>query len=981
MAARSDLDLLIDRAKLNPMAVQKGSIQFLEKVRGGEVEIVDASNAFVYLGEMAATMFVNAVRKNEISVSKQYPELAQTRADLYHHMSTTDYIGTFANPSTTTLVFNFSKDELIAKSVPTGISGVRKLVIGRDTQVMAGAIPFTLQYPIEIRILPHGGFQIVYDNSLISPLQTLETNNVEWAIDNYNIGNSEYVQILVPVYQMLLKSYTTALSAAKVFDKTYGYDDRYYHCRVYTSNEDGTWTEIKTTHSDQVFNPQEPTALLRVLDDNKLNVSIPQIYYSTGMVTRELRIDIYSTKGVLEIDLSTYEAGSFIPFWRDLNNDDKRKFTAPVATITDGFIVASTIASGGSNEISFEKLKERVINNALGPIDLPITNVQIQSQLDRMTDAGFSCVTVQDNVTTRLYLATRELPAPDIAEVSTGVGSNVVTLMKTTNEILTSADVVDNGERITILPTTLYKNEGGFLSIITSEERDAILSLEGDLRVEKVTNGQYLYTPFHYVYDFAGNVFTVRPYYFGEPKITRRFYKASNGTLGVGVSSSSHDLRRTDNGWALRVMTNSTDSLKALDDDAVVAQLAYVPLGEAGRCYKNGTLIGRDPSSKEWIFEFQFDSTWDVAYNGGTKEHSLYLDGFEIDGISPHPYPVKLNDVFDIFYGVLTGVVETGDLTTVDQDMGMFLFDDPITGLYHEQVTMTLGYELSGLWARARSTIGEESYLKYDEDIPKRYTANEPARNPDQSLQMEKDADGRWVVIYAHKAGDIKYLEDGITVDWLHRIGQTVLQDGVPIVVSPRTITRQVELCLFDGVYYFATAQTDIDYKTTVPLQIVEWVNTTLAPIRKKVLEQTQLKFHPKATIGRVQAIVDSSEIMSMEAAQSFEIVYYVTKKVAENLALQAEIRRTTRRTITELLREPLVTRDAIERQLKAIGGDDVIGVDVAGLGGVADYRVVSMADDTSRITIGKKLVSLPNKTYSVEDRIDIQFKLHALPE
>jgi hypothetical protein len=39
------------------------------------------------------------------------------------------------------------------------------------------------------------------------------------------------------------------------------------------------------------------------------------------------------------------------------------------------------------------------------------------------------------------------------------------------------------------------------------------------------------------------------------------------------------------------------------------------------------------------------------------------------------------------------------------------------------------------------------------------------------------------------------------------------------------------------------------------------------------------------------------------------------------------------------------------------------------------------MADDTSRITIGKKLVSLPNKTYSVEDRIDIQFKLHALPE
>lgn len=980
MANRSELDLLIDKARLNPMAVQKGGISFLEKVRGGEIEIVDASNAFVYLGEMAATMFVNAVRKNEISQQKQYPELAQSRADLYHHMSTTDYIGTFANPSIATLTFNFNKEELIAKSVDTGVAGVRKLVIGRDTQVMAGSIPFTLQYPIEIRILPHGGFQIVYDNSRLSPLQTLETNNVVWSIDNYNLTHDEYVQISVPVYQMLLKSYTTALSAAKVFDKTYTFDDRFYHCRVYTSNADGSWTEIKTTHSDQVFDPLVPTALLKVLDGHKLNVSIPQIYYSTGMATRELRIDIFSTRGALELALETYEADTFIPTWRDLDNDDKRRYTAPVATIVNGFMVATSIASGGSNEISFEKLKERVINNALGPIDLPITNVQIQSQLDRMTDAGFSCVTVQDNVTTRVYLATRELPAPEIAEVSTGVGSNVVTLMKTTDEILAAADVVDNGERITILPTTLYRNEGGFLSIMTKEDRAEIMVLEGDLRVEKVTNGRYLYTPFHYVYDFTDNVFTVRPYYFGEPNIARRFFVGDNGTLGVGISSSNHDLRRTDNGWALRVMTSSTDSLKLLDDEAVVAQIGFVPVGELGRCYKNGTLVGRDPASKEWIFEFQFDSTWDVAYDGGSKVHSLYLDGFAVDGISPHPYPAFLETVFDIFYGVETGSVETGDITKVDQDMGKFLFTEAITGLYHEQVTLTLGYELSGLWARSRSTIGEESYLRYDEDIPKRYTSNEPARNPDQSMQMEKDADGKWTIIYAHKAGDIMLNDDGST-KWLHRINDIVYQDNMPIVISPRSILRQVELCLFDGVYYFATAQTDAEYKRTVPLQIVEWVNTTLAPIRKKVLEQTLLKFHPKATIGRVQAIVDSSEIMSMEAAQAFEIVYFVTKKVFQDEALKAEIRRTTRRTLTGLLKGAQVTRDNLEADLKVLGGDDVIGVDLVGLGGTANYRVVTMADDTSRMVIGKKLVSLPNKTYSVEDNIDIQFKLHAIPE
>lgn len=972
--SRTDLDLLIDRAMLNPMAVQKGCYAYLEKVRNGEVELVDASNAFAYLGEMTATMFVNAVRKNEISQQKQYPELAQSRNDLYHHMSTTDYIGTFSTPAMAQFAFSFNVGEIIEKSVPVGDSGVRKLVIGRNTQVVVGGATFSMQYPVEIQILPHGGIQVVYDNGKPSPLQTLETNNVTNTIENYNTTHEEYLQIVVPMYQMMLKSYTAPLMASKVFDKAYTFEDLYYYCRVYTSLEDGSWSEIKTTHSDQVFDAQTPTALLKVLDGGKLNVSIPQIYYTTGQVTRELRVDIYTTKGVVDLALETYTAGQFVPTWKDLDNDDKRIYSAPIATIVNGFIVALTPAQGGTEELSFEKLKERVINNALGPIDLPITNVQIQSQLDRLTDAGFSCTTAIDNLTKRLYLATRELPAPKIDEVSTGVGSNVVMLMKNTNDILASADAVDNGARVTLLPTTLYKNEGGFLSIVDKVEREAILALPGDQRVEKVTYGNFLYTPFHYVYDYTDSVFTVRPYYFGEPKIARRFFVDANGDLGVGVNSNSHDLTRTANGWALRIMTKSTASLKEIDSEALVAQLAFTPVGEANRCYLNGKLLGRDTASKEWIFEFQFDSTWDVD-----GDHSVFLDGFVADNISPHPYPSALNGVFDIFYGVEKRVVVEGKPTQIDRDMGLFMYTQEIVALYHEQVTLTLGYELEGLWARARPTIGEETYLRYDEDVVSRYTANVPAYNPDRSMKMEKNAQNKWVVIYEHRAGDIETNPDGTPVI-LHAAGSVVLQNGLPIVTEPRKITRQVELCLFDGVYYFATGQGDTDYKATVPMQIVQWVNTTLAPVRKKVIEQTLLQFHPKATIGQVKALVDGSEVINLEAAQSFAIVYYVTKTVYDDLALQAAIRRATRRTITAELKPQQVTRDRIEAALKKVGGADIITLDFMGLGGTANHRVLTMLDDSARLTIGKKLVALPNDTFSVEDNIDIRFVLHSMP-
>lgn len=546
--------------------------------------------------------------------------------------------------------------------------------------------------------------------------------------------------------------------------------------------------------------------------------------------------------------------------------------------------------------------------------------------------------------------------------------------MKNTNDILSTADAVDNGARITLLPTTLYKNEGGYLSIVDKVEREAILALPGDQRVEKVTYGNFLYTPFHYVYDYADSVFTVRPYYFGEPKIARRFFVDANGDLGVGVNSNSHDLRRTDNGWALRVMTKSTASLKEIDAEALVAQLAFTPVGEANRCYLNGTLLGRDPTSKEWIFEFQFDSIWDVD-----PDHSIYLDGFVADNISPHPYPSALNGVFDIFYGVEKRVVLEGKPTQIDRDMGLFMYPVEMVALYHEQVTLTLGYELAGLWARARPTIGEETYLRYDEDVAKRYTTDVPFYNADLSMKMEKNAEGKWKVLYEHRAGDIETSPDGSPVI-LHAAGSVVLQNGLPIVTEPRKITRQVELCLFDGVYYFATGQGDTDYKATVPMQIVQWVNTTLAPVRKKVIEQTLLQFHPKATIGQVKALVDSSEVLNLEAAQSFAIVYYVTKKVYDDLALQAAIRRATRRTITSELKSQQVTRDRIEAALKKVGGEDVITLDFMGLGGTANYRVLTMMDESARLTIGKKLVALPNDTFSVEDNIDIQFKLHSMP-
>lgn len=970
---RADLNAMIEAAKLNPMAVQRAGIEYLEAVHNGQVEIVDPSNAFVYLMEMGSTMFSNLARKDEFLNRVQYPELAMTRDELYRHMSDVDYINVFSSPSTAPLLLIYSLSEVMEKAVETGVAGVRKLTIPRHTKIMAGDVPFTLQYPIEIRVLPHGGLQIVYDNSKPSPLQPLESNNVSWYIVNYNVGHEEYIQLEVPTQQVELKSYTAPMSASKVFNKTYSYSDKFYYCRVYASDGKGGWDEIKTTHSDQVFDPNTPTAVLKLLDDNRLNVSIPQVYYSTGLINRTLRIDVYTTRGALELALQGYSPDMFKATYIDHDNDDNGKYTGPVSRLVTGYFMSGGPATGGSNAITFEKLKKRVIHNALGNIEVPITNVQIESQLDLLTDAGFSCVLHVDNLTNRLYAASRELPTPDIKEISSGIGANVITLSKTINQLLADADVMNNGQRITMLPTNLYRDEGGYLSVLDKQARQDLMDLPADVLVERVTNGNYFYTPFHYVYDVSNDVFTVRPYYFGSPALTRRFFVMDNGTMGIGVNSNNHHFQRTDTGWVLQVMTNSTETLKALDDDGLVAQIGYIPPGEVSRVYLNGERIGRDPKTKEWIFEFRFNSSWDVD-----KNNHVYLTGFEAEGISPHPYPAVLETVFDLFFAVRSDLVDEGEATRIDQSMGKFKFEDAVTGLYHEQVTLTLGQALDGLWARARSTVGEEQYLRYDEDVPQVYTTNVPLRDSETgAVRVEYGEDNKPYILYEHRVGDI--VMEGDDIVYAHRWGDVILQNGEPVLASPRTVLRQVELCLFDGTYYFVTNDTDLNYRNSVPDQIVQWVNVTLKPLRHKLLEKTKLWFYPKATVGLINALVDGSMAVTLQAAQHLTVEFFVSANVYRDEALKDEIRKSTRKALTEAFKETQVTRNGLETTLKEIMGSDILGVTISNLGGARNFSVISMADESSRLCIGKKLAALPNGTFGVEDSITIEFVKHSV--
>lgn len=967
MTTRSELLEKLSAVRHNPGLIQRTMIDQVEQIYNGNLEIVDATNPFVFLLEAASTMAADSINQAEILNRRQYPKLAQTYDELYLHMSDKDYLDRFYSPASTTITLLLGKEELYQRAVPTGSGGVKKMTIPRHTSVAVGDYVFGMQYPIDIRIMSHGGLQIVYDNSQPSPLYELETNRVDWSILNYNAARTEFVKINIPMLQFSTSSFNASLNGVTGFKKTYRFSDQYYHCRVYMSNDDGQWKEIRTTHSEQVFDTLTPTVVLKVLDDT-LTVHLPQVYFTTGLVNNELRIDIYTTKGPLEITLDAYSTSDFVANFLDRENDDDGNYVAPLTAMSSIAIYGEGVVTGGSEGLSFLELRERVMGNASGNNDIPVTAEQLKSRISSM---GFSAVKYLDNVTNRIYLATRMLPRPTVGNIVTGVGAAMIGLTSAFEDLIKHKDVVDNGERVTLTPRVLYTNDNGRLKVVSDDELAVLQSSSGDKFTEMVNDGRYLFSPFHYVLDITGNSFESRPYYLGSPKILKKIFVDENDTLGVGVSTNEHLFERTDDGWVLYVKTVSGEGFKALDDENVVPQLRFMPMGEVDYAYLNGVLVGNDDDG-ERLYKFQIRTNWDIG-----RDNTIAITNFTMYDPGERVVFSRLDNDFELTF-VVANVKGVGIRpSAMDQKLASYLLPTIRYALFEERLTLRLGSTMEGLWTRSRTIAGEKDYLRYEEDVVETYKENVYERDLTGAAIIQV-VDGKPQFVLKHRAGDPVLDTHGDTVI-LHRKGYPRLDEaGAPIIAAPRKVLRSTDLFVIDGVYYFANTDTDQQYLKTVPTTVVGWLKDVIEPTEKKLIENTDLYYYPRATIGLVEAVINEEEETKLFAEQYLTITYYVTQQVYRNADLREVIANRTVETVARLLDKTSVNATEIVATLKSEMGDDVLTAELKGLGGsLNNVPVITLKDESSRLCIGKELVAMPDGQYEVKDAVSVVFVKH----
>lgn len=966
--------------RTNPAAIQDIALDKLQQAMGVGFQIVDANSPFIYGLEVSAVNAAMIMAQHQDLISEYYPVHARSMADLGRWMSDEDRVGIGATPASTVLAYAISAAEVRNRAVTFTESddglgnSYKKLVIPKDTVINILDVPFCVDYAFEIRIMQHGGFQIVYDANVTNTLTNLTTNYLEW--ESRYINNDEILIIQVPVRQYDIAQYTASVTASSGFNENYSFSDSFYAVRAFFRPNNATsWNEVTVSFSKQTFDPATLT-LSASLDTGSIDLSMPEIYVSNGLGVGKLQIFIYYTKGVYNKDYGSLKGDNFLATYRDFDYTGEALsiYSEPIRLIHNQGWAATTLINGGTAARSFASLKQGVIYDSR-KTEIPITPAQISQ---KVRDRGFDVLKTIDVPTARLYCATSDMPVQDNKGFGSSVGTFTGSMLTTMKSLAAMPTVKNNGDRVTITPETLYMVLDGVFSIVPEATRQALFGMSAEDLCDAIANQQYLFSPFYYVIDTSDDQLNVRIYDMNEPEITDRVFYYENNSVSLAVNIGSYGIDKTATGYRVMVTTKSSDEYKALEDDAVAMQMLFTPQGEFNYAYMTGVLVGRD-ENRERIYQFDITSNLDID-----DSDNLIFDSFGMYGNAPAATKALLKQDFRFITCIDKSLRPNAVTSETDQRINNDYLPVPMVAIIEEGFRIQFGTSLngttvdktnlSGLWRKSRSVASVVEYKKHPQDVYVTYPADVFKRDGDGRLVLGDDGKA----ILEHAKGDVEYDSDGTTPLIKYAKGTVMLDNnGQPIPLDDRDILRQFDIVTLDGIYYFATASLDKDYMAAVKQQLINWVVSDIAYLQSLLLERTWINYQPKRTLGELEVTVNADLVDRMDAALSFTVSYYLTKVGYANDNLKASLRTSTPTVLNACLKSQRVAVSDIIGALREIVTDDVVDIKVEGFGDAQNIDVATVDDETLRFALKKKLIIAANKDLTVQEDVTVNFLRH----
>lgn len=960
-------------AERSPTSQQRISVNYINSLLNGG-EIPTALSPMIQLLEASSIETVVAVQEFMAIDRRSYPKLANMMDDLYPHMSDWDLLDRFAQPAAMKMTLVLPRQQVIEEMKLIPGTKTRKMIIPRYTRVLVNDMyAFTLLYPIEIRQLPHTGLQIVYNTDISTSIQVLSDNVLDWEVRSDNTGR-KYLAIDINLLQLDRKTVTAELTG-DTLQHYVSYNDNFHAIRCFVgAGTNNDWKEVAISFSDYIYDSTKVTALVRVDDSNKtVRIRIPPTYIYSNLLDNNasLRFDVYTTKGPLEVPLANITSNSWTMGVGDDKDDPSLATYSGAIGSMEHVMLSTGSIFGGRNGLSVDEMRESIIGS-VNTIETPITPTQVSAALVKK---GFDVVLARDDLTDRLYQASKTLAASPDSVFTSAIASGIMTLQTTFDSLVGFPGVHDNGDRITISPQTLFTTRSGILALLEAENYPNVLATSTENLVNLANDAQLAYSPFHYVLDGTNDNFALRPYYLDAPSTHGREFKHENESAQLSLSTYKYELTRNSEGWLFRVTALAHDSYLSLDDSTLYSQIAFKPTGESGWAYLNGTFVGKTTIDEGTIYlwEYQLKTNFDID-----STNSVILDNFSIYSADVRSLPCPLSSTFMLLHAVNDYTVDGLERSDVDDLLGSALLPDDIVGLTAEQITFELGTSLDRLWSNERTLGGEQQYQTWSQDILKFYKEDVyemDATGKNRAFTIEN---GDVVFNKLHSAGDPVLNEDG-TQQIEFGKGTTKLDEvtNEPIPVDGRPTLRLIDLFLIDGIYYYINdpvATADRDY---IASSIIDSYLTQLEDVVGRRLEKTGFYLYPKKTLGNIKILVDDAREYSIEAGVTLEVTVFYDEVGYKDTKLQEAVNSSLTTVVNDVLKLRTVSLSEITKRTELLVDENVLGMKFTMYSGSTDIDTMTMYDESYRATVKRLAKVNPDGLIGVQEDIRITPKLH----
>lgn len=934
----------------DPASMQQLIFNTLETSAG--LSINNPTSPFVMLMEATCVNASNAANESKALMRKKYPNLAITPEELYHHISDDELANMFAVPAVADISFYVNIRELRQFGFRPAGANYSETTIPNKTKITINeTVPLTILNDIVIRL---------YDNNQIFVEQQVNNSN-DLAINDIGIikaylynteADESWIVFTTKVKQILINTVSTTASTDSDTIKVVPITNKYCYSEVsFKGSSNGTYTRIPVSHNDEYIDPTIATAFVAPYDKNVM-VTIPTVYLINNKVSGNLNIDIYETVGKVYLPINKYEIQAFTIELGDTGKSVSAS-TSPGVTM---FVVGSSILDGGTDGMTLTELRNSIIFNSTGDIDLPVTDIQI-ARVGSMD--GFYVYKTKDLITDRLYVASKNVPAltnTRLIYAKQDVFFNTAKIV--VSEIANNRYVAVDEDNFIIKSGALFKYNNGVMELVSNDQLDYISTLNSVEKITYLKNNKFYYTPFYYILNLKDGYTTCRIYSLDYPAINGYRIVNKNTSILPTANIKKYDIDKTTTGYRL-VLTLSTNSeFDKIEKGNIKIQLEVRLKGDEVSVY----------------FDSEYDYTLEAYIIDITSDMFIDADGYIniLNGMS------TLNTKAINIESDVKLRIYTTDVTVTDETK--FLVDNIFrpSGLKshvvfsEEFMKLEFGKKIDYMWNRVYNTYSSRKYKTYDADIPYRYTEDvyEVFENGSTIKMVFVDGVLTPYRNKIHSKGDLVKDGNGNTV-LLHAKGDNVLDgNNNPIVDLLGGLIRYIDFLMLEYEFIVADNLYYRNYINTTMDVIYNYLFTYLPSMNNKLLDNTSLVYKSSKSCKPVTLLANSLSY-TVDYIVTPTVVLYFNAGIIPTAEEISSYKITIGKIIDSYLDQDTIKLQDIKSEIVNTIGGGLIAAKVTGLE-KTDAEIISIDKTANRLVLAKLLEFNTNNELVVKYDINL---------